>query len=306
MKEKNKLVSIVVITYNFEKIIKECLESIEKQTYKNIEVIISDDGSKDKTLEICEKWRELNKNNFEIKILSAEKNEGVTKNVNKGVKTAKGEWVKLLAGDDLLKEDAIENFMNYENIEKAEIVFSKAEIFRVENGINIKGEIVPNKENEKFYFLSDEKKWDSLLENNNIVAPAAIINKKLLERMNYFDERFKMVEDWPFWIKLLKNKVKFYYYPIITVYYRKSASSVSGKGTQGRINKMMFEFKKEYYEYIYVKEVKSKIKKWNKKMEILKESIIIKNNNKSCILSQMVRFLDTRTLEKYIKKLRKK
>lgn len=300
---EEKLVSIVIVTYNFEKIILECLESVERQTYRNLEIIISDDCSKDETLKICENWKKLNEKNFKIKILSSLKNEGVTKNINKGVKIANGEWIKILAGDDLLKEDAIEKFMQYKNLKEAEIIFSKAETFKIENNIRIRGEIVPNKENEKFYMLPENEKLESLLENNNIVAPATIIRRKLLEKMNYFDERFKMVEDWPFWIKLLKNNIKFYYYPIVTVYYRKSNSSVSGKGAQGRINKLMYEFKKEYYEYIYKNEVKSKIKKWNKRMEILKETIIIKNNNKSCVLSQIVRFLDTRTLQKYINKL---
>ena len=300
---KEKLVSIVIVTYNFEKIILECLESVERQTYRNLEIIISDDCSKDETLKICENWKKLNKKNFKIKILSSLKNEGVTRNINKGVKIANGEWIKILAGDDLLKEDAIEKFMQYKNLKEAEIIFSKAETFKIENNIRTRGEIVPNKENEKFYMLSENEKLESLLENNNIVAPATIIRRKLLEKMNYFDERFRMVEDWPFWIKLLKNNIKFYYYPIITVYYRKSNSSISGKGVQGRINKLMYEFKKEYYEYIYKNEVKSKIKKWNKRMEILKETIIIKNNNKSCVLSQIVRFLDTRTLQKYINKL---
>lgn len=300
---EEKLVSIVIVTYNFEKIILECLESVERQTYRNLEIIISDDCSKDETLKICENWKKINEKKFKIKILSSLKNEGVTKNINKGVKIANGEWIKILAGDDLLKEDAIEKFMQYKNLKEAEIIFSKAETFKIENNIRTRGEIVPNKENEKFYMLSENEKLESLLENNNIVAPATIIRRKLLEKMNYFDERFRMVEDWPFWIKLLKNNIKFYYYPIVTVYYRKSNSSISGKGVQGRINKLMYEFKKEYYEYIYKNEVKSKIKKWNKRMEILKETIIIKNNNKSCVLSQIVRFLDTRTLQKYINKL---
>lgn len=292
------LVSIVVVTYNFEKIIEECLKSIENQTYKNLEIIISDDCSKDKTLEICKKWYELNKKKYNIQILSSLQNDGVTKNINKGVRVAKGEWVKILAGDDILKEDAIKNFMNFKNIEKAEVIFSKAETFMVKNGVKIKGEILPSKEDEKFYYMSYKEKWNLLLEDNKIVAPAAIIRRTLLEKMNFFDERFKMVEDWPFWIKLLKNDVKFHYYPVITVYYRKSNASVSGKKENEKVNKIIHNFKKEYYEYIYKKEVKSKIMKLCKRVEIIREEIIIKNNNRSNLLSQILKIF------KLIKKLR--
>ena len=301
----NVLVTIVIVTYNFESIIEDCLKSIENQEYdgRNLEVIISDDASTDRTIEVCKKWYEINKNRFNIKILTSLKNEGVTKNINKGVKIAKGEWIKVLAGDDILKKDAIKNFMNYKYLKEAEIIFSKAQTFKEENGIKIMKEIIPNQENEKFYFLSNQEKWDSLLEANNIVAPAVILKKELLKRMNYFDERFKMVEDWPFWIKLLKNGVKFHYYPIVTVYYRKSNFSVSGKNKLGKINKIMHDFKKEYYKYIYTYEVKSKIKKWNKWIELLREDIILRNNNKSNLLSQAIRLLDTRILKKYILKI---
>lgn len=72
-----KKFSIVVITYNFEKIILECLESIKNQSYKNFEIIISDDGSKDKTIEICEKWKKENDKYFNIRILASKENQGV-------------------------------------------------------------------------------------------------------------------------------------------------------------------------------------------------------------------------------------
>ena len=112
--EKSPLVSIIVITYNSSKYVLETLESAKAQTYKNIELIISDDGSKDGTINICEKWIEENEFHFKrTKIITVEKNTGIPANCNRGVNSSNGEWVKLIAGDDILIEECIE--INIEN-----------------------------------------------------------------------------------------------------------------------------------------------------------------------------------------------
>lgn len=295
------LISIVVITYNFEKIIEKCLISIENQTYKNVEIIITDDCSTDKTIEICEKWKEKNINQFEIKIIKLQENSGVVKNINNGVKQAKGEWVKIIAGDDFLDKNAIKKFVDFifEN-PKAEIIFSKANTFYIENGEELLGKIIP--ENTEFYKKKSKQQYQELLEGNMIVAPTAIIKNELLKRMNYFDEKFKMVEDYPFWLKLLKSEIKFYFLNEVTVFYRKDSNSVSGKGKNKRTNPAMLEFSKQFYNEIYSKEVKSIMKKWDKKIEIKRKEIILKNNNKSSFLSQSLRFLEIKILKKYIKR----
>ena len=290
--------SIVVVTYNFENIILECLESIKNQTYKNFEVIISDDCSKDKTIEICKKWKEENKDNFDIKILISQKNEGVVKNINKGVKIAKGEWIKTLAGDDLLEKDALENVnMFIKKNDKAEIVFSKVKRFVVEANKVKYLDIIP--ENISIYSENQEKQLKKLLEDNFIVTPSAIIKNDLLKRVNYYDEKFKMVEDYPFWIKLLKNNVKFYFLDKITVFYRQSPDSVSGIKKGAKVNPIILEFKKEFYREIYCKEVKNPLKRWDRYLGIKQEELILKNGNKSSFFTQILRYFQIKNLKKY-------
>ncbi|KAA6320476.1 putative glycosyltransferase EpsE, partial [termite gut metagenome] len=97
------LVSIVVITYNSSKYVLETLESAKVQTYQNIELIVSDDCSTDDTVDVCQNWLDENKERFvRTELLIVLKNTGVSANCNRGYKVAKGEWIKGVAGDDML------------------------------------------------------------------------------------------------------------------------------------------------------------------------------------------------------------
>lgn len=110
--ENKPLVSIVVITYNSSEYVLETLESAKAQTYTNIELIVSDDCSTDETVSICKKWFEANKDRFVNTIMvEAEINSGVPANANRGLAECKGEWIKFIAGDDILVSTGIEEFV---------------------------------------------------------------------------------------------------------------------------------------------------------------------------------------------------
>ena len=111
---KLPLVSIAVVTYNSSKTVLETLDSIKEQTYPNIELIISDDCSKDNTVELCRGWVEKNKGRFvRVEILTVETNTGVSANFNRADAASRGEWGKPIAGDDLLLPNAIQEYVNY-------------------------------------------------------------------------------------------------------------------------------------------------------------------------------------------------
>ena len=108
------LVSVAVITYNSSKYVLETLESIKAQTYKNIELIISDDCSTDNTMQLCKKWCEQNEDRFaRIQYVEVEQNTGVSANCNRAEDACEAEWVKLIAGDDLLLPNCVTDFMEY-------------------------------------------------------------------------------------------------------------------------------------------------------------------------------------------------
>ena len=100
---KNPLVSICIVTYNSAEFIVETLESAKAQTYENIELILSDDCSKDNTVEICRQWIEENSTRFtNCEIVTTPINTGVAANLNRAIAKAKGEWIKSIAGEKKL------------------------------------------------------------------------------------------------------------------------------------------------------------------------------------------------------------
>ena len=87
----NILVSVIIVSYNSADTILDTLESIKAQSYTDIELIISDDGSKDKTIEISENWLKLNGHCFSSsKLLTVKSNTGISANCKKCVEIASG------------------------------------------------------------------------------------------------------------------------------------------------------------------------------------------------------------------------
>lgn len=114
MENKQPLVSIYMLTYNSSKTVVEALESVYALTYKNIELIVSDDASPDNTVTICENWIEEHRDRFvDAKVLTVAKNTGVAKNFRRAIDACKSEWIKGVAGDDALYPDCISHFMNF-------------------------------------------------------------------------------------------------------------------------------------------------------------------------------------------------
>jgi glycosyltransferase involved in cell wall biosynthesis len=91
----NTLVSVIIVTYNSSEFIIETLESVKEQSYKIIELIITDDASTDNTVLKCEQWLSENKSHFlSTKLITIDKNSGIVANRNRGLSAASGEWVK--------------------------------------------------------------------------------------------------------------------------------------------------------------------------------------------------------------------
>ncbi len=119
MTEQNfPLVSIIVPVYNVEKYLDKCMVSILCQSYKNIEVIIVNDGSTDKSLNICNKWKEKDSR---IEIFS-QPNKGLSSARNKGLKYAKGEYVLFVDSDDWISINMVDKMVNTFRINKADMV----------------------------------------------------------------------------------------------------------------------------------------------------------------------------------------
>ena len=225
MAEANPLVSIIVITYNSAQYVLETLESAKAQTYENIELIISDDGSKDDTVEICKNWLLQNKERFvSTEILTVEKNTGIPANCNRGVKVAKGEWVKLIAGDDVLLPESISLFIEYVKRKNAKFVVTDLTYFN-EMGII---DYSTNKQITNFFKKPYEKQKKHYLKYPIFLnSPTFFYSREVILKIGLFDENYFYIEDAPLIYKLFENSIELSFMNKKTVFYRKHDSNMT-------------------------------------------------------------------------------
>lgn len=107
-KNMDKKISVIIPVYNVEKYLARCLNSIIKNTYKNIEIILVNDGSKDKSQEIIDKYKNKYGNIIKAK---EQENKGPAEARNVGIEMASGEYIMFVDSDDFIKEDYIENYV---------------------------------------------------------------------------------------------------------------------------------------------------------------------------------------------------
>lgn len=225
----SSLVSVPVVTYNAAKTILETLESIKAQTYPNIELIISDDCSRDNTVEICREWLEKNGSRFtRTELLIVSHNTGVADNLNRAEAACQGEWVKGIAGDDILLPNCVQDCMDYVAVHQDAIF-----LFGRMDGFGRPKEEVDEYMNRCFDYsifdLSAEEQYQRLVFKGNCVpAPAVFYNKKRVQELNITnDERIPMVEDYPKWMNVTKKGVRLHGLDKTIVRYRLSESSIS-------------------------------------------------------------------------------
>ena len=233
MSTNDVLVTVVVFTYNSSKTVIESLESVKEQTYSNIQLIITDDGSSDTTIDICRKWLNIyGKHFYDFSFITIESNKGTSANCNRALNASKGEWIKFIAGDDALKKECIEVNMNYITANgEIELLQTNADMYMdVFEDANFKITLPVNFK--EFFDIKDGKSQYNFIKNVGyaICTPAVFIKKSIIENAGGFDERFRLIEDFPLWLNLTKSGVRFYYHPVSTVNYRSHDKSVSRNG----------------------------------------------------------------------------
>ena len=114
------LVSIVTVTYNAQQYLAQALDSILNQTYYNIELIVIDGDSKDRTLEI------IQERNGKIDFWISEKDKGIYDAMNRGLKLARGKWIGFKNADDWYLPDAVENLVKIGSKNNAEVLYGNS------------------------------------------------------------------------------------------------------------------------------------------------------------------------------------
>lgn len=115
---ENPLISVIVPVYNTEKYLTECVESIISQTYRNLEIILVDDGSPDLSGSICDSFAEKDSRIIVIH----QKNVGLSAARNRGLDECHGEYVAFVDSDDLIQNDSIENLIKIQSETDADLV----------------------------------------------------------------------------------------------------------------------------------------------------------------------------------------
>ncbi|MBP2114403.1 glycosyltransferase [Paenibacillus silagei] len=207
----NKLVvSIIVPIYNVEQYLVRCLKSLVNQTYKNIEIILVDDGSPDNCGDICD---EYSKRDNRVKVVH-KKNGGLSDARNSGLKIAQGEFVLFVDSDDFIELDAVEKLLAYANENRLDVVCGNA--YRIKDANSSKYIMIGGTSNNKVMtgeqYLVDCIKYKKfsvavwtrmyrrdLIQNNNIYFTRGLLHEdenwtpKLLlaaERVGYLNYSF--------------------------------------------------------------------------------------------------------------------
>ncbi len=241
--DQQPLVSVVVITYNSSNTVIETLDSIKAQTYQNLELIISDDCSPDNTCEIVRNWLEKNGSYFvHSELVTTRENTGVSGNFNRGVEKSHGEWIKSIAGDDMLIPTAIEEYVTFVTIhsEKVRMCVCDVELF-AEDG-NVPAELIKIFEN-YFKLESEDYKHQRkrVMTSLVFVGPAFFYSKKLFDEVGGFSNKYGCAEEWPFVYKIIMGGNRIYALDKKLVRYRLQASSLChARDDKGLPNKRVF------------------------------------------------------------------
>ena len=245
------LISIVIPIYNAEDRIKICLDSVINQSINNIEIVLINDGSTDRTKEIIETY---DFKNIKHKIINKE-NEGVSKARNLGIMESTGDLITFLDADDTLTSSALEY---------ASKLFRKGvDAVKTSYNLDYNGKKIPcySVEDEKIYNKEEINNiiLNLLIGKSNGFSSIIMVKRNILINNNvFYQENVKYMEDLIFIIRLLRNCNTIYVSKKITLNYYQSSNSISRSinifkridGITNRYNSCIGYFNsKEYKDY---------------------------------------------------------
>lgn len=206
--DKYPSVSIIVPCYNQGKYIKECLDSIVNQTFKDYEVIIVDDCSTDNSLDIIKQYinnYNNSNNNDTFKLISHTTNKGVVTARNNAIAKAQGKYIYPLDADDKIDSSCLEKLYKAIENNKGDIITTRVGLFGEKTGE---------------MYLHNPTTYH--LANINCLVNSALFRKDDFNKVGGYDEAFNCgLEDYDLWLNMvIKNKLKIYKIPEILFFYR--------------------------------------------------------------------------------------
>lgn len=191
--KKEPIVSVIIPTYNRAHLVGRAIESVLNQTYQGFELIIIDDGSKDNTVEVINKFQQKDNR---IIYLKHDKNKGGSAARNTGIKASRGEYIAFLDSDDEWLPEKLEKQINVfkKSSDNIGLVYSGYYEVLEQNG-EVLSKIIP-------IFKGDIYK--NILKSNILGSPTPLIRKICFEKAGLFDETLLSCQDWDLWIRIAK------------------------------------------------------------------------------------------------------
>ncbi len=208
----NDLVSIITPTYNNSEFIKQTIESVQKQTYKNWEMIVVDDCSTDRTPELIKK---ISQKDDRIKYIKLKKNSGAAIARNRALRESRGRFIAYLDADDLWKKNKIQNQIDFMLSHNYAFVCSNYEKIDINNKI-LKQVKIPKEINYKFFLRN------TIIQTVGVMIDTKKTGKELLNMPDVYGK-----EDAATWCQLLKSGFNCYGVPEFLSYYRVVPKSLS-------------------------------------------------------------------------------
>jgi glycosyltransferase involved in cell wall biosynthesis len=213
------LVSVITTAYNCEKYIKESINSIINQTFRDFEIVVYNDASTDKTWDIVFHMDLFCDHN----IFRGDKNVGCGEGRNRAIKQARGKYIAIQDADDISLPERLEKEVNF--LEENDDIFCVGAwaIKIKEDGSFIESMTYPRSAHEKIYEDIIVKK------NNPIIDPSCMYRRGLFNELGGYDGRWKLVPDFNLWARAAKAGFKFFNFQEALVYYRQHPNSVTNK-----------------------------------------------------------------------------
>jgi glycosyltransferase involved in cell wall biosynthesis len=212
--KNNPLVSVLIPTYNSELYIKETLESILNQTYKNLEIVVIDDASIDNTINIVKRYEDKR-----IRLFINDKNLGISKNMNKGIKLSHGKYLAIMDADDWSYPYRIEEEVKLME-ENPKVVLCSGYMDICDENLNIK--------NRRTYPLTDEEIRRAIVRYDPISHPASMWRMSELLKTGLYSKNFPICRDYDLIVRISEFG-KYQNIPKPLIKYRVRKDSETGK-----------------------------------------------------------------------------
>ncbi|MCK4358960.1 MAG: glycosyltransferase family 2 protein [Candidatus Cloacimonetes bacterium] len=285
-------ISVVIPVYNREKRIRYCLDSVLNQTYSTLDIIVVDDCSTDKTVQVIKSYSDPR-----IRCIVLDKNSGAQAARNRGIKEAKGEWIAFLDSDDEWMPEKLEKqimILKKENFNPWVVVHSNCLRY------------YPSKGEKKLWKLREiegDNVYPLLLKNSSPMFQGLLVSKMALEKIGYLDENVPSFQEWDTSLQLAKYCKFFHIKEPLFIYYRHEDKAIfrnkktNIEGQEYILHKFENDIKnicgEKVWERHLIGQLKNRLnyKFWNEFDEFLIRNPIINNYKYKIFYLKICRFL---------------